>query len=213
MQPTTPSGDTLSYLIRRGYTPELLKEEGVLAVPAGFKGEVNGIWISSHYDSVVFTCWSPGSPSAVHTGSITVKDYKVFYSSRVTFPVLYATARDWSEMRRQRRIILVEGVYDRVVVKRAMPEFPVFARLSKGVQNDFKRILEVLDCRVFLLFDNDDPGRKAADKSERALENLGIKTVRLYAPMEDPGDVIKLKDGIRQFREILERQISRLIDL
>jgi len=98
-------------------------------------------------------------------------------------------------------------VFDRIAVKRAVPEIAVIARLSKGVGGQLAKMLERFAKRVWLAFDNDTPGESATLKTIGRLKGIDVLEIRY--PAKDPGELLERK-GVTKMGEIIRRQMSLL---
>lgn len=148
-----------------------------------------------------------GRVAAWHTVGISVKDYRTFYDQDHRYlPVFYATDEDYDQLWRSKQVILTEGVFDRLALKLAFPDRAVFARLTKGVSPPMVSLLERLCSKVWIAFDNDLPGNKAADKASR---RLGVEVHRLQIPYKDPSQFLASK-GLSSVRSHYQRQIDAL---
>jgi DNA primase len=95
--------------------------------------------------------------------------------------------------------IVVEGYFDQVALVQAGVE-NVVATLGTALTEDHVRILKRLSRAVYVLFDGDEAGVRAAQKSADALlrEGLTVRVVEL--PRGDDPDSFVLREGVEAFR-------------
>lgn len=199
-----------AYLLSRGYTPFYIEEEGLESIPVGpferppIKGRVDkpSILFPIHSMSDKVTAW--------HTAAVGERDYRTFDDPEHHYlPVYYGSKSDHEIMWSTGQVVMTEGVFDRIAVKRAFPERAVLARLTKGLSPPIMRMLERVLTRAWFCFDNDGPGNKAADRAEKRLKKLDV--IQLKLPYKDPGKMYE-KVGVEGIKRILGRQFN-LLDL
>lgn len=193
-----------NYLLSRGYSIDLIRKEEIQSIQKGqfMRGGVNGFVDVPSLLMPIRTM--SGRIAAWHTAGIGIKDYRTFYDPNHRYlAVFYASKEDMDLMWTTGETVVAEGIFDRVAIKRAFPERSVLARLTKGMSPQMKVMLERVCKRVWLAFDNDDPGNKAADKAEK---RMNLDTVRLLNPYKDPalflqkrGLAVTVKHYNRQF--------------
>lgn len=200
--------DAEVYLLSRGYTSSLIESEGLFSIPAG-EFEVSGIKGFVENPSVVFPVKSmSGRIVAWQTAAVGVREYRTFYDlDHIYAPVFYGTEEDLDLLWSSGQVVVTEGVFDRIPVKRALPGRAVIARLTKGLSPPIIRMFERVATKVWLALDMDDPGEKAAVKAEKKLK--GPDVMRLSMPYKDPGKLYEVK-GLDGVRCILGKQISMM---
>lgn len=159
------------YLLRRGYTPDLIAAEPITGLDPG-RHDVAGIEVRLAFPSVAFLCRTPsGALAGVHLAAWGGEKRYEWRENRQApyLPICYALPDDWEAMDRSGEVILTEGVFDRIALKRAFPDRAVVARLSKSIYS-VAGILRRYTSRVWLAFDRDEQGDLGADKARRALE-------------------------------------------
>lgn len=188
------------YLVSRGYTKAMLVEEGV-------EGKRDG-----ESDTVI---WYAKSITGKAIGRMTryqggPDDGKYRWSQADDsehIPQLYGSVSDYRLLYEKGEAILVEGSFDRVAVKRAFPDRPVLARLTKGVGISLVRFLTRYCGRVWLAFDMDSAGELAAEDSKKKLQ--GIQVERILYPFKDPSMILKER-GVSWLKDHFETQFRHL---
>lgn len=200
------SSEALEYLTRRGYTPEMVKEEKLTQVAPG-QFSYGGISGFVEVPSILFPVTTlSGRLLAWQTAGIGVRDYRTYYDPNHMYSAaMYGSQADFDILWDTGEVILTEGVFDRVAVKRAFPDRSVFARLTKGVSRQLVVLLNRVASKVWTSFDMDEPGVKASDKSKRALSKTRV--VRLTMSVKDPGQLYE-KKGVTGVKDELGRQIK-----
>lgn len=150
-----------------------------------------------------------GEPIGVQTREIKEKRYRWHQFDNVEhLPMLYGSEEDWDLLYSVGSMILTEGPFDRIAVKRALPDRAVFARLSKGTSNQMIFLIKRYVRHLWLAFDADEEGEKAAIRSEKLLvETEELNIYRIKFPYHDPSEMLK-KRGLDALRSHLERQIE-----
>lgn len=195
----------LDYLLSRGYTVNLLREEGVFGVKEGdsFHGKV----LKDASGTIAWPVFSmSGIPVGVQTRELEEKKYR-FYQLPNTehLPLMFGTPADFRLMWESGKMILTEGAFDRAAVKRALPDYPVFARMSKGAPNQLRSLIRRYVRHLWTVFDNDDPGNEAAETTEKKLKDL-IEVTQLKTPYKDPSIMVE-KRGLAALKACLDPQI------
>lgn len=195
------------YLEMRGYDDAAIECEPITAVEPGLH-RIDGVDVKVGAPSLAFTCASlSGTIAGIHLASYSgAKDYQWRTNPAAPFlPVCYATKGDWLLAWTTREVILVEGVFDRIAVKRALPDRAVVARLSKSVAS-VQWVLRRCCTRVWLALDRDDQGMRGARVAERRLEGLGLEVGTLTFRAKDPAEHLETW-GLRSLKGALETQL------
>lgn len=200
---------TLDYLKSRGYNSQLLREDAPFSLGQG-KFTREEVEISCHSDSVI---WESRSMSGALIGyqarEISEHVYRWFQSPKAShLPIIFGSQKDHSLFYETGSVILAEGIFDRVALKLCFPDRAVYSRLSKGVAKSLVYFLKRFGKRVFVAFDQDDPGRKAAGTTEERLESY-LDVVNLSFPYKDPSLFLE-KRGVSRMREYLKPQIEAM---
>lgn len=129
----------------------------------------------------------------------------LFSKSRILFNLDLAR----SQIEKTREVIVVEGYVDAVLVYQA-GVFNVVATLGTAMTDAHVKLIRPLADRVYMCFDADEAGDKAADRAlETALRHqLDVRVVRMNEN-EDPADCVQQK-GVEGFRSFLLSSISAL---
>jgi 5S rRNA maturation endonuclease (ribonuclease M5) len=121
-------------------------------------------------------------------------------------PIMFGSPRDYQLLWDTRRMVLTEGQFDRVAMKRLLPEdTAVFARLTKGVGKLLLVFVQRYADEVITIFDNDDPGKDATDKTEEKIPT----SQSLLLPTKDPSKLLELY-GFPKAKELVRRRWSML---
>lgn len=139
---------------------------------------------------------------------------EIFHKGKV-FYGLHETAK---HVRVEDRVIVVEGYMDFLALYQAGLK-PVVATLGTALTVDHARVLKRLTKRVIVLFDGDEAGQDAAERSLPLLLSEGLIPQALTLPEEmDPDDFVKqhgletleerLKSAPELFMLILERHLK-----
>jgi hypothetical protein len=206
----------LSYLNRRGYSLDLVNREGVRAVPAGRHIQA-GLAFGCIAPSLVFTC---RTMSGALQGLVLAswgeqeKRYEWRPSPARWLPICYAQPDDWEIFYETGEVILVEGVFDRIALKRCAPKRAVIARLSKSV-TAIQWILKRYAKRIWVAFDQDEEGEKGArrlgwrlDSEVRGERAVAIRRLTFFG--KDPGEHFE-RYGEGNLRLCVVRQLEAAI--
>jgi len=201
--------ETVAHLVNRGYDDALLQEDEPGSIPEG-ESVVEGIKVWVPGPSAYWVCRSlSGTVSAIHTAGLHQKDYRVYQDhSKPWLPLFYGSRNDSEMLVVGKPVILVEGVYDRVAMKVVLPEYPTFARLTKGVGQPLRLMLMRHAKAVILAFDDDEPGQKATERAVRDLE--GLEVIEFHLSAKDPSEYLK-REGREKMRARLLPQLDLLI--
>lgn len=188
MQPLGPQ--EYSYLKSRGYTDQLIEAEHILAVPAGLNFFEGGEFFQDK-PGIGFQCFSPsGEFTGVTTRAILEKEYRFRATpGKSHLLVAYAAEEDYELAYNYKTVVLVEGVFDRVAIKRMAPGIAVIARMSKGISKALEAYLRRYTIEVWLAFDQDEGGKKATEFAKKKLKDLRVNEVEL--PAKDPAKLLE----------------------
>jgi 5S rRNA maturation endonuclease (ribonuclease M5) len=198
-----------AYLLTRSYTPALIEQEDVRSIPEG-ASDVEGIAIRTDHPLIAWPCRSMGGQLAgIQTRRADVHEYRWNVGKNSShLPILYGSEEDHDLFFRHGRVILTEGIFDRAAIKRCIPDYAVYARLSKGIAKHLLVFLKRYGKQVWTAFDHDAPGEKASDAADERLKD-SLEINRLKIPAKDPSKLIEDR-GERRAKEIVERQIRSL---
>jgi len=116
--------------------------------------------------------------------------------------MLYGSVDDWDLVWQTGSMLITEGPFDRIAVKQALPDRAVFARLSKGTSNQMLTLIRRYVNHLWLAFDTDEEGDKAADRSETLLSE-DVNVYRLRFPYKDPSEMME-KRGLSALKQHLD---------
>jgi len=198
-----------AYLLTRSYTPALIEQEDIRSLGEGVHN-VEGVTIRTDNPVIAWPCRSMGGQIAgVQTRRADVHEYRWAVGTNAShLPILYGSEQDHELLYLNGRVILTEGLFDRAAIKRCVPDYAVYARLSKGIAKHLLVFLKRYARQVWTAFDHDGPGEKATDAADQRLRD-SLEINRLMIPSKDPSKLIEDR-GERRAKEIVERQIRSL---
>lgn len=201
--------DVHAHLLKRGYTEALIKAEEITSCPPGKNMIISGVVFSAHLPGAVFTCrTASGAVAGLHLAPHEVKDYQWRQNKKAPWlPICYATPEDWEILGRTGELLLTEGVYDRVAVKRAVPDRAVMARLSKSIR-PIEAILRRYTRHLWVLFDQDERGDQGARQAAR-LESRSLEVTRVRFRGGDPSEHLR-DHGLKDLKRWVEPQLEAL---
>lgn len=196
-----------AYLKSRTYTDDLLDKEEVQSLLPG-DHTIEGHFIRVEDPTVAWICRSMSSQLiGIQLRSIEKHEYRWVQADQAQhLPIIYGSPQDHEILYNTGKIIMTEGIFDRVAMKRCFPHYAVYARLSKGIAKQLLVFLDRYANHVVLAFDQDEPGMKAAEAAETRLKK-GINAVSLTLPSKDPAQFLE-KKGETYMRNFLQKQIS-----
>jgi DNA primase len=108
-------------------------------------------------------------------------------------------------------VIVVEGYFDLISLYQAGIQ-NVVAVSGTAFTDQHARLLARYAKKVFLVFDGDNAGRKAARKSLEILLPVGIQIRVLVLPEEDDPDELVREKGAQAFRDLLANRSKDFLD-
>lgn len=201
--------EAIDYLKSRTYTDEMIAAEEIRSLSAG-EHHIEGTRVPCEADSL---CWTARAMSGhvigYQTRKIEEHDYKWWQAEKSQhLPIIYASREDHEILYTTGKVIMTEGIFDRGAIKRCFPEYAVYARLSKGIAKQLLTYLTRYGKIVWLAFDQDEPGQKAAAvATERLTGKVEVNTLQF--PYKDPALFLE-KRGESRMRSTLEKQIRAL---
>ena len=123
--------------------------------------------------------------------------------------ILYNYHRAKDEVRKKKKVIIVEGFMDVIALYKVGIK-NVVATMGTAVTIDQARIIKKLSSNVILCFDGDEAGNNATISCSKELENVGIvpEVIRLPENL-DPDEYLK-KYGKEKYIEYIENAKSLL---
>ena len=191
------SNDLYRYLKSRGYEDELLRDTGLIEIDEK-RGPHDVFWnramvpIADISDRIIAfggRVLGDGLPKYVNT-----KETDIFNKSRNLF------ALNIAKKSKRRGIILCEGYMDAIAQHQAGIDNAV-ASLGTALTEPHAGMIKRYTSEVFLAYDNDDAGKKAALRAIEILRKYDItqKVVSLE-PYKDPDEFIK-NMGVEAYEE------------
>jgi len=127
----------------------------------------------------------------------------LYHKSRV----LYGLYQAKNEMRRQQKVVVVEGYFDHLALVQAGIE-NVVATCGTALTTEHGRVLKRYVEQVVLLFDQDKAGQKACFRAMPILLQSGLQAVTLQLPDGDDPDTCVNREGAEKFTQRLEQARS-----
>lgn len=197
------------YLLARSYVDKMLDQEEVQSLPEG-DHYLEGVTFKTSAPTVAWTCRSmSGQVIGFQTRRLDEHEYRWHQAPKAHhLPIIYATEEDHDLLYKSGRLVLTEGCFDRAALKRVLPEYAVYARLSKGIAKHLLYMIERYANTVWLCFDQDKPGEEASEDAEKKLAGkMDVNRIRI--PAKDPSKLIETR-GEKRAREIIRPQIEML---
>ena len=230
---TNLGGEPLAYLQKRGLSPESIEQFGLgyapnnwdglikhlhakgvtppEAVEAGVLMERDRRFFDRFRHRITFPIQDPlGRTVAFTARALAPEDQPKYLNSPETALfkkslLLYGYPQARNPIREQRRVVVVEGLFD-VIALHQMGYREAVAVLGSSLSTEQAHLLKRADAsELYLSFDADEAGRKAT------LQSLNLEIVRgflVYAVLldggKDPGDLLLAPDGGERFKSALE---------
>lgn len=194
------------YLESRGYNTALLAQD----LPFTLKGEGRTPW-DYKLEMERAVCWMVHSMSGELMGILAreLGESKYRWAQKPGtehLPIMYGSRRDYELLWQTGRMVITEGQFDRIAMKRLLPEeTAVFARLTKGVGKLLVIFIQRYASEVITIFDNDEAGR---DGTARTEEKLPFAQSMLL-PTKDPSKLLELY-GFPRAKDLVRRRWSML---
>jgi len=204
------NSEQVAFLESRGYTSLAIDSEEVFGIPMTGDFQLEGRRIIDCEGCVGWLARSmSGTPVGVQTRELEEKKYRWHqFDNAEHLPMLYGSPDDWEIMWHTGSMVVTEGPFDRIAMKRALSERAVFARLSKGISNQMLTLVRRYVKHLWLAFDSDEEGDKAVERSEKLL-NGDVEVYHLRFPYKDPSEMLS-KRGLTALKTHLDTQM-RLI--
>lgn len=160
-----------------------------------------GVDVSTQEPLIAILCKTPtGAVTALQVVNPREKAYRRFRTEIGNFlPVYLASSDDFDLWELTGNVILVEGVFDRVAVKRCGVQAAVFALLGLGVSFKMARFLARHSNRVWLMLDQDEKGKEASVRISNSLKAHGVSVEYISYSEKDPADWLQ-KRGVAKMR-------------
>lgn len=203
------TGADRAYLLSRSYTETMLDAEEVRSLTAG-RHLIEGVEVSVHFPVVAWTCRSmSGQVCGIQTRRTDEHEYRWNQAPKAQhLPILYGTDEDHELFYRTGRVIVTEGIFDRAAIKQCVPDYAVYARLSKGIAKHLIFLMLRYGKQLWTAFDQDGPGEKATESTKLKLgERLEVNQLKI--PAKDPAKLLEQR-GLKRTKEIVEKQIRAL---
>ncbi len=197
-----PKGQLLQSAIKKGYTAEVLSKAGVVT-----KTE-RGSYFEYMSERVVFPIFDVQG-RVIAFGGRTLTDQNPKYLNTPETQVyskssnLYGLFQTLAELRKERRMIILEGYMDVIIPQQFGISGAVASLGTSFTQNHAKLIARYAD-RVILLFDSDDAGRTATQRALEILVEDGIECSVSVLPEKVDADEYLNENGKEKFLKLLE---------
>lgn len=198
-----------SYLLTRSYTEDLIDSEEIQSLGAG-QHNIMGAEFKLEHPVVAWTCRSmSGQLIGIQTRRIDEHEYRWHQGPKAQhLPIIYGSREDYQILYDTGKMVMAEGIFDRTALKRCLPDYACFARLSKGIAKQMLGMTTRYGKLVWLAFDQDEPGRKAtATTIERLKGKMDVYPLKI--PAKDPSKMIE-SIGQKRMKEIIDRQVRAL---
>lgn len=129
----------------------------------------------------------------------------LYHKSRV----LYGLFQAKNEMRRQSKVVVVEGYFDHLALVQAGIE-NVVATCGTALTTEHGRVLKRYVEQVVLLFDQDKAGQKACFRGMPILLQAGLQVLTLELPDGDDPDTCVNREGAEKFNQRLDKARSAI---
>jgi DNA primase len=127
---------------------------------------------------------------------------QVYYKSRT----LYGLHQAIQSIREEDFIVLVEGYFDLLrLVDSGLKN--VVASSGTALSEDQARIMGRYSKNIFIAYDGDEAGIRAAIRNARIIENQDMQAHIVPIPAGDDPDTFVLDKGLKSFRELLDRKV------
>lgn len=129
-------------------------------------------------------------------------DTQVFHKGKELFALNLAR----SGIRKQGKVLLMEGYMDVITAFQAGFDYAV-AGMGTALSQEQARTLMLLSEDVILCYDQDEAGRRAAQRNIHVFRDLGARTrVMLYQGAKDPDEFIR-SFGKEKFLEVVDNAV------
>ncbi len=205
-----PKGQFLQWTLKKDYKNDDLLKAGLIT-----KTE-RGIFFEYMSERVVFPIFDVQG-RVVAFGGRTIIDHEIKYLNTPETAVyskssnLYGLFQTLSELRKERKIIVLEGYMD-VVVPQQFGITGVVATLGTAFTQNHAKLVSRYSDSVTLLFDSDDAGRAAAQRSLEILVGDGIECRVSALPEHVDADEYLNQYGKESFLKLLEDSSKSAID-
>ena len=205
-----PKGQLIGQAAKKGYTPEVLSKAGIIT-----KSE-RGNYFEYMSERVVFPIFDVQG-RVVAFGGRTLTDQQPKYLNTPETAVyskssnLYGLFQTLPELRKERKIIVLEGYMDIVIPRQFGISGAVASLGTSFTQNHAKLIARYADS-VTLLFDADNAGRSAAQRALEILVENGTQCSVSSLPEGIDADEYLNDNGKEKFLELIENSSKSAIE-
>ncbi len=205
--PSGFDGILTRHLLRLGYT-----EEELTVGNLSQRSDKNGRLFDAFRGRVMFPIIDVSGNVIAFGGRVMDGDSKMKYKNTSDTPVFKKSrnlfALNFARNHCAERLILCEGYMDVIAMHAA--GFPqAIATLGTAITSDQARIISRYTKRVVISYDMDGPGRAAADKAMKLLEEVGVEvTLLTLSDAKDPDEFIR-KFGSDAFSRALDGSKSK----
>jgi DNA primase len=197
-----PKGQFLQWVLKKGYKNDDLLKAGLIT-----KTE-RGIFFECMSERVVFPIFDVQG-RVVAFGGRTIADSEIKYLNTPETAVyskssnLYGLFQTLPELRKERKIIVLEGYMD-VVIPQQFGIMGAVATLGTAFTQNHAKLVSRYSDRVTLLFDSDNAGRTAAQRSLEILVEDNIECRVSALPEHVDADEYLNQYGKESFLKLLE---------
>lgn len=205
-----PKGQLVQQAAKKGYTPEVLSKAGIIT-----KTE-RGNLFEYMSERVVFPIFDVQG-RIVAFGGRTLSDQQPKYLNTPETAVyskssnLYGLFQTLQELRKERKIIVLEGYMD-VVIPRQFGIAGAVASLGTSFTQNHAKLISRYADSVTLLFDADDAGRTAAQRALEILVENGMQCSVSSLPEGIDADEYLNENGKDKFLALIEKSSKTAIE-
>lgn len=182
--------EAIKYLYSRGYEAVDLEKEEITYLGNG-RIQIDSLSIETLDPRIAWVCRTPSnSLMGVISRSLKEKRYIWYQGPKPWLPTYYSSREDRELFLETGVLNLVEGVFDRIAVKKARPKEACYARLTKGMSQSLKYHLKRHCKDLRIIYDEDEPGRDGAIRTENMLRSF-METTQVRLDRKDPGKVLE----------------------
>ncbi|MCA6079287.1 MAG: DNA primase [Endomicrobium sp.] len=206
----SPKGQFLESALKEGYVSDDLLKAGLIA-----KME-NGNFFEYMSDRIVFPIFDVQG-RIVAFGGRTIADHEVKYLNSPETVIyskssnLYGLFQTLPEIRKERKMIILEGYMD-VVIPQQFGITGAVATLGTSFNQYHAKLISRYSDSVILLFDSDNAGRAAAQRSLEILAESGIECRVSALPEHVDADEYLNRYGKESFLKLLKDSSKSAID-
>lgn len=206
---TEKSQDLMQYLLKKGYKIEDMLELGLVK-----KSQKNGSLYDAFRNRLMFPIIN-SRKNIIGFGGRTLVDDRAKYINSPESIVYHKSnnvygVMNFNNIAKAKKVILVEGYMDVISLSNYGIDYCV-ASLGTSLTREQAKLLSRHSKNVFICYDGDNAGIKAAERAMEILKEIDIFPNIVQIPDEmDPDDYIK-KYGKSSFENLLENSVNPIL--